>query len=85
MLLALGSTGLVVRVDPGGAQGFYQGQGDARYLREMPSVSRGTIFDRNGDPWPLSTPMESIWVQSACSCCRDDRLPELAPALGIET
>lgn len=28
---------------------FYQKQGDARFLREVPiPVSRGTIFDRNG-------------------------------------
>ena len=88
MLLALGSTGLVVRaVDLQVVRkDFYQEQGDARYLREMPiAVSRGTVFDRNGEPLAVSTPMESIWANPQELLQADVRLPELARALGIVT
>lgn len=87
MLLALGSTGLVVRaVDLQVVRkDFYQGQGDARYLREVPiPVSRGTVFDRNGEPLAVSTPMESIWCNPQDVAQVPERLPELAKALGID-
>ncbi|MFZ1390696.1 MAG: penicillin-binding protein 2, partial [Dokdonella sp.] len=64
MVLVLASTALVVRaVDLQVVRkDFYQGEGDARYLRDIPiAVSRGTIFDRNGEPLAVSTPVESIW------------------------
>ncbi|MBR7508397.1 hypothetical protein KC216_21270, partial [Mycobacterium tuberculosis] len=36
---------------------FYQRQGEARYLRELPiNTSRGMITDRNGEPVAVSTP-----------------------------
>jgi cell division protein FtsI (penicillin-binding protein 3) len=42
---------------------FYQRQGEARYLRELPiKTSRGMITDRNGEPLAVSTPVASIWV-----------------------
>ena len=42
---------------------FYQQQGDARFLREIPiPVSRGMITDRNGEPLAVSSPVESIWA-----------------------
>ncbi|MCU7376353.1 hypothetical protein PEC18_37700 [Paucibacter sp. O1-1] len=65
MLLTLASTGLVVRaVDLQVVRKeFYQGQGDAWYLREVPiPVSRGSVLDRNGEPLAVSTPVESIWA-----------------------
>lgn len=35
---------------------FYQRQGEARYLRELPiNTSRGMITDRNGEPVAVST------------------------------
>ncbi|KQZ79878.1 cell division protein [Rhodanobacter sp. Root561] len=64
---------------------FYQRQGDARFLREVPiPVSRGTIFDRNGEPLAVSTPMMSIWANPSEVLDNDERIPALAQALGVE-
>ncbi|HEX3895925.1 MAG TPA: penicillin-binding protein 2 [Rudaea sp.] len=87
MMLALGSTALIVRaVDLQVVRkDFYQEQGDARFLREMPiPVSRGTIFDRNGEPLAVSTPVESIWANPQQLLEQSDRLPVLAAALGVD-
>jgi cell division protein FtsI (penicillin-binding protein 3) len=62
---------------------FYQDQGDARFLRVVPiAVSRGTIFDRNGEPLAVSTPMVSITVVPSEVLENADRIPALAQALG---
>lgn len=43
---------------------FLQGQGEARYLREVTIPStRGVINDRNGEPLAVSTPVDSVWVR----------------------
>lgn len=87
MVLALGSTALIVRaVDLQVVRkDFYQEQGDERFLREMPiPVSRGTIFDRNGEPLAVSTPVESIWANPAVLLDNANRLPVLAKALGTD-
>lgn len=62
---------------------FYQDQGDARFLRVVPiPVSRGTIFDRNGEPLAVSTPMVSITCVPSEVLDNPDRIPALAQALG---
>ena len=87
MVLALGSTALIVRaVDLQVVhKNFYQQQGDARFLREVPiKVSRGTIFDRNGEALAVSTPVDSIWANPTQVLDQPERLPELAQALGMD-
>jgi cell division protein FtsI (penicillin-binding protein 3) len=42
---------------------FLQGQGKARFLREVDiPTTRGIISDRNGEPLAVSTPVDSVWV-----------------------
>jgi cell division protein FtsI (penicillin-binding protein 3) len=87
MVLALTSSALIVRaVDLQVVRkDFYQEQGDQRFLRDIPiPVSRGTIFDRNGEPLAVSTPVESIWANPIEVLSNADRLPELAKALGLD-
>ncbi|MBS0558290.1 MAG: penicillin-binding protein 2 [Proteobacteria bacterium] len=87
MVLALAASALIVRaVDLQVVRkNFYQKQGDARFLREVPiPVSRGTIFDRNGEPLAVSTPVESIWADPSTVLEQPERIPELAKALGVD-
>ncbi|KAG1255109.1 hypothetical protein G6F68_010535 [Rhizopus microsporus] len=63
---------------------FYQRQGEARYLRELPiKTSRGMITDRNGEPLAVSTPVASIWVNPQDLLRSPERIPELAQAVGM--
>jgi cell division protein FtsI (penicillin-binding protein 3) len=85
-VLGLGASSLVVRavdlqlLD----KAFYQQQGDARFLREIPiPTSRGMITDRNGEPLAVSSPVESIWANPQELLQHADRLPALAEALSI--
>ncbi|HET6633311.1 MAG TPA: penicillin-binding protein 2 [Rhodanobacteraceae bacterium] len=87
LLLGLASFGLAVRaVDLQVVRrGFLQEQGQARFLRTVPiPVSRGSIFDRNGEPLAVSTPVESIWANPGVLLQHAERLPQLARALGID-
>lgn len=63
---------------------FYQDQGDARFLRDMPvAASRGAITDRSGEPLAISTPMVSLWAEPRQLLEAQARFPELAPLIGI--
>ena len=87
MVLALGSTALVVRaVDLQVVRkDFYQEQGDARYLRDIAiPVSRGMITDRNGEPLAVSTPLDAIWAVPQDLLDHADRFNELAKALDVD-
>jgi len=63
---------------------FYQQQGNARFLRELPiATSRGMIVDRNGEPLAVSTPVESVWANPKELLQAPEQMPKLAKALGI--
>lgn len=63
---------------------FYQDQGDARFLRDMPvSASRGPITDRSGEPLAISTPMISLWAEPKLLLEASAQFEQLAPLLGI--
>jgi cell division protein FtsI (penicillin-binding protein 3) len=86
-LLGLASLGLMARAFDLQIvrKQFYQQQGDERFLRQMPiPVSRGTIFDRNGEPLAVSTPVMSIWANPSEVLENADRIPDLAKALGVD-
>lgn len=86
-VLALAATGLVARAIDLQVirKQFYQDQGDARFLREVPiPVSRGTIFDRNGVPLAVSTPVVSIWANPSELLDHADQIPKLAKALDVD-
>ena len=86
-LLGLTSLGLVARAFDLQVvrKQFYQSQGEARFLREMQiPVSRGTIFDRNGEPLAVSTPVMSIWANPSEVLDNDEHIPQLAQALGVD-
>ncbi|HEY9051064.1 MAG TPA: penicillin-binding transpeptidase domain-containing protein [Gammaproteobacteria bacterium] len=66
-------------------QQFFKQQGDARHLRvvELPA-HRGDIYDRNGEPLAISTPVDSVWANPAELMGAVNRLNELAKVLEID-
>jgi len=63
---------------------FYQQQGDARFVREIPIVaSRGAILDRNGETLAASSPVASVWANPRVALAHAARFPELADVLDV--
>ncbi len=64
---------------------FLQGQGEARYLREVKvPTRRGNILDRNGEPLAVSTPVDSVWVNPKELLQSPGDIEPLAAVLGVE-
>ncbi len=64
---------------------FLNHQADSRHLRtESITAHRGTIFDRNGEPLAISTPVDSIWVNPKEFAGVVDKIPQLASALDVK-
>ena len=65
-------------------QKFFQQQGDARHLRVVKiPAHRGDIYDRNGEPLAISTPVDSVWVHPGELIAVKQRVPELAKLLSV--
>lgn len=64
---------------------FFERQGDARQLRvvSIPAY-RGQIMDRNGEPFAVSTPVNSVWLNPGEVVSDMSRIPELAKILSID-
>lgn len=63
---------------------FYTKQGDMRQIREIDlDVPRGTIYDRNGEPLAISTPMVSIGIEPKKLIGQLSRIEQLAEALDL--
>ncbi len=64
---------------------FLQGQGDARYLRDLPiAAHRGMITDRHGEPLAISTPVDSVWVHPETFSRAYNDWPKLAAVLKMD-
>ena len=65
---------------------FLNRQADTRHLRtESISAHRGNIFDRNGEPLAISTPVDSIWANPKEFASSIEKIPQLAKALGVDS
>ncbi len=64
---------------------FYQHQGEMRHVREVEiPVSRGKIYDRNGEPLALSTAMQSVGIEPEKILSQMSKLEQLAEMLEID-
>jgi cell division protein FtsI (penicillin-binding protein 3) len=65
---------------------FYTKQGNMRQIRAIDlQVPRGTIFDRNGEPLAISTPMVSIGIQPKFLIEEISKIEQLAEALNLDS
>ena len=64
---------------------FYQQEGEMRHVREVEiPVSRGTIYDRNGEPLALSTAMQSVGIEPQHLIDQFSKLEQLAELLEVD-
>jgi cell division protein FtsI (penicillin-binding protein 3) len=64
---------------------FYEQQGDARQLRTVSiSAHRGDIVDRNGEPFAVSAPVSSIWVNPQVAKDHLEDLVKVAKLLSLD-
>jgi cell division protein FtsI (penicillin-binding protein 3) len=64
---------------------FFEEQGDARQLRTVSiSAHRGDIVDRNGEPFAVSAPVHSIWLNPKVAKEHLDSLINVARLLSID-
>ena len=64
---------------------FFEQQGDARQLRTVSiSAHRGDIIDRNGEPFAVSAPVDSIWVNPKVVINNLDKLVTVADLLSLD-
>ena len=65
---------------------FLLSQGEARHLRVVSlPAHRGVIQDRNGEPLAVSTQVESVWINPQELGGEQQRIPELAKLLSLDT
>lgn len=66
-------------------QVFFKQQGDARHLRVVTvPAHRGDIYDRNGEPLAISTPVDTVWVNPGEFVKADSSVSELANLLSLD-
>jgi cell division protein FtsI (penicillin-binding protein 3) len=87
VLLGLLGLGLIVRAAD--LQLFDDGsllkEGKARFSRVAKlAAHRGAIYDRNGEPLAISTPVDSVWINPDQLNQAADQIPRLAEALNRE-
>jgi len=64
---------------------FYEQQGDARQLRTVTiSAHRGDIVDRNGEPFAVSAPVNTIWINPQVAQDHLDGLVKVAKLLSLD-
>ncbi len=60
-------------------------EGKARFSRVAKlAAHRGAIYDRNGEPLAISTPVDSVWINPEQLNQAADQIPKLAEALNRE-
>lgn len=64
---------------------FFERQGDARQLRTLTiSANRGDIIDRNGEPFAVSAPVNSIWLNPQETIEHLDQVGNIARLLTLD-
>ncbi len=64
---------------------FFEQQGDARQLRTVSiSAHRGDIVDRNDEPFAVSAPVNSIWINPTVAINHLDELAPVAKLLSLD-